>query len=80
MLPEEITTQKIRSISDLNDNEDIQNAIDDVMEAHINSVVETLTELYDLDPDQQEELTERIAWRLELLPLPAGPTNSELAS
>ena len=79
-LPSEITTDKVRAVSDLCDSETIQNAIDEAMELHIGQVIETLTELYDLSNEQQEELAKRIFWRLELAPVPQGPSNAELAS
>lgn len=79
-LPSEITTDKVRAVSDLCDSETIQNAIDEAMELHIGQVIETLTELYDLSNEQQEELAKRIFWRLELAPVPPGPSNAELAS
>ena len=77
-LPTEITTRKIRNISDLCDSETIQDAIDDAMESHIAQVIDTLAELYDLSNEQRDELQDRIFWRLELAPVPQGPSNAEL--
>jgi hypothetical protein len=69
-LPEEITEAKIHGVSDAYDDAsgDLQCRIDDVMEEHMQGVIETLTELYDLTEEQQDELADRLAWRLVLLP------------
>lgn len=79
-LPVEITTNKIRAISDMCDSDTIQDAIDDAMESHISQVIDTLAELHDLSNEQRDELQDRICWRLELLPKEIGPSNAELAS
>jgi len=79
-LPVEITTNKVQAVSDLCDSETIQEAIDNAMCAHIGQVIETLTELYDLSPEQCEDLENRLYWRLELLPGSNGRTNEELAA
>ncbi len=72
-LPAEITTDKIRAVSDMCDSETIQNAIDEAMEMHIGQIIETLTEVYDLSNEQRDELEDRIFWRLELAPVPVDP-------
>ncbi len=68
MLPSEITTGKIREVSDMCEDEDVQDAIDDAMEVHIDAVIDMLCELYELSDDQLAELRDRICIRLELLP------------
>lgn len=69
-LPAEITEAQIHSVSDAYDNAsgDLQDQIDDVMEEHMQGVIETLAELYDLTEEQQDELADRLCWRLVLLP------------
>ena len=38
------------------------------MEEHMQGVIDTLAELYDLTEEQQDELADRTCWRLVLLP------------
>ena len=78
-LPDEITTQKVRAISDLCNNEEIQDAIDDAMGLHMDQVLANLSRLYELSHEQEDELAERLMWRLELAPVPPSPPNAELA-
>lgn len=69
MLPKELTTQSVREASDEADASlDSKAAIEDAMNAHFEDVVAILTEQFDLTDEQAEALTERICWRLELLP------------
>ena len=78
MLPDEITTQKIRAVSDLCNNEEIQDAIDEAMSLHMDQVIANLSRLYELSHEQEDELAERLMWRLELAPVPPGPSSAEL--
>lgn len=71
MLPAEITTETVRDTSDDVDAstsllEDLDNT--EVMSNYIDEVVERLAAKHSLTDEQCEELTERICWRLELLP------------
>ena len=69
-LPAEITEVKIHGVSDAYDDAsgDLRGRIDDVMEEHMQGVIDTLAELYDLTEEQQDELADRTCWRLVLLP------------
>ncbi len=69
-LPAEITEAQIHGVSDAYDDasSDLQGRIDDVMEEHMQGVISTLAELYDLTEEQQDELADRLCWRLVLLP------------
>lgn len=69
-LPAEITEAKIHGVSDVYDDAsgELQGRIDDVMEEHMQGVIDTLAELYDLTEEQQDELADRLCWRLVLLP------------
>ena len=67
-LPDHITTETIRNTSDLIDKTHDTGIIDEVMEPYIDLVVEELTTRLHLTAEQTEELTNRIGWRLELLP------------
>lgn len=69
-LPAEITEAKIHGVSDAYDNanDELLGRIDDVMEEHMQGVIATLAELYDLTEEQQDELADRLCWRLVLLP------------
>ena len=71
MLPAEITTETVRETSDLVDaTTDLLDALDDteVMSRYIDEVINRLAVAHNLTDEQTEELTERITWRLELLP------------
>lgn len=77
MLPATITTDTIRQTSDRLDAEDRQtqrhlDAVNEVMTSYVDAVVEELAAQHNLTDEQVEELSERIAWRLELLPARGG--------
>ena len=71
-LPNHTTTELVRIISDKITKTPTggreMGAIDEVINRHIEIVADEVAALIDLNPDQAEELQERIIWRLELLP------------
>ena len=72
MLPNHITTEAVRLISDKIAKTPTggreMDAIDEVINRHIEIVADEVASQLDLNPYQAEELQERIVWRLELLP------------
>lgn len=70
-LPEHITTEVVRDTSDEFSKTPLgrreMDAIDEVINRHIEIVADEIAARLDLDPYQAEELQERIVWRLELL-------------
>lgn len=70
MLPDHITTETIREISDVVDGRDpdLLERTDDPLVVHIEAVISEIAEQLNLNAEQVEELEERICWRLELLP------------
>ena len=64
MLPETLTTQIVREASDRIEDE----ALNEALDQHLEALVEELANEHLLTPEQTEELEERLCCRFELLP------------